>query len=125
MTLRDMPDHELFAHYEEATREDVRNVARRYTRDAIQVLVRLMTGTKTPPSVKRQAATDILNQGWGRPDQRGDGGDAKSAGITINILKLSTGTVESVIAGDSESMEILDAVAVAKSLQAGKVKKDA
>jgi hypothetical protein len=70
--------------------------------------------------VKRACAADILSQGWGRPDSRSDSGGvtAEKAGLVINILKLSTGTVESVTHKGEEMMEVVEAMDVAKMIAA-------
>lgn len=107
-------DVALFDNYEKGEKAGVRELARTHTRAAIQMLVKLMKAPKTPAGVKRQCATDILSQGWGRPDARGDGGDVGSKGLTINILKLSTGVVEQIVATNDEMNDVIEAVDVAK-----------
>jgi hypothetical protein len=106
-------DSELFDTYEKAEVSQVRSLARAHTIDAINTLVTLMKAPRTPPGVKRQCAADILAQGWGRPDARGDGGDHKSSGLVINILKLSTGVVQQVAAGGEVMQDVQEAVDVA------------
>lgn len=106
-------DVALFDSYEKGGKAGVRELARAHTREAIKTLVRLMKAQKTPAGVKRQCATDILSQGWGRPDARGDGGDVGSKGLTINILKLSTGVVEQIVASNEEMSDVIEAVDVA------------
>jgi hypothetical protein len=103
--------------YEEAEKLEVREYARGFCNEAIKTLVKLMRGSKTPPSVKRQCATDILSQGYGRPDSRSDSGGvtAEKAGLTVNILKLSTNTVER-IEGPSDAIDVIEAMDVAKAI---------
>jgi hypothetical protein len=109
-------DAAMFDRYEDSGREEVRDLARKHTHDAIKTLVKLMKGPKTPPGVKRACASDILSQGWGRPDSRADSGGvtAEKAGLVINILKLTTGAVESVTHKGEEMMEVIEAIDVAK-----------
>ena len=105
-------DAALFREYEAATDQDIKELAQSFTCDAVRTLVQIMKGTKTPPGVRRQCAMDILHQGWGRPDSRNDG-DVVSKGLTINIIKLSTGVVET-IHSDVSIPELVEAVDVAK-----------
>lgn len=111
-------DVALFDTYEKGERAGVRELARTHTVEAIKTLVRLMKAPKTPAGVKRQCATDILSQGWGRPDARGDGGDVGSKGLVINILKLSTGVVEQIVATNPEYEHVIEAVDVANLIAA-------
>lgn len=98
--------------YEKAEKDEVRELARQHTKAAMNTLVRLMKAPKTPANVKRQCAMDILSQGWGRPDSRADSGGitAEARGLVINILKLSTNTVERIENIDNRA-EIIDIVA--------------
>lgn len=106
--------------FQDAEREEVRDLAREHTTDAIKTLVRLMKAPKTPPGVKRQCAMDILSQGWGRPDSRSDSGGmtAKAQGITVNILKLSTNTVEQIKTGDEDVIDVSAVLDMANMLAA-------
>jgi hypothetical protein len=101
--------------YQEAERDEVRELARNHTKSAVNTLVRLMKAPKTPAGVKRQCAMDILSQGWGRPDSRADSGGVlpEARGLTINILKLSTNTVETLKSGD-DAIDIVEATDVAR-----------
>jgi len=111
---------EVFDAFDKSEKAEVRELARKHTVDAIKTLVKLMKGPRTPPGVKRQCATDILSQGWGRPDSREDSGGItkEKAGITINILKLSTGTVESVTHKGEALMDVVEAIDVAEAIAA-------
>lgn len=102
--------------YEDAHDAEVRDLARQHTKDAVSTLVRLMKGKRTPAGVKRQCAMDIIAQGWGRPDSRADSGgvSAQARGLTINILKLSTGTVEKIHTNSEVAGDVLDAADVAR-----------
>jgi hypothetical protein len=114
----DIEDKALFDAYKESDQESVRDLARQHTNLAIDTLVKLMKGPKTPPGVKRACAADILNQGWGRPDSRDGGGDTNK-GLIINILKLSTGVVESSTHEGKEFLQVVDAIDVAKAISDG------
>ncbi len=118
MRAKGPSDVALFDHYEKGEKAGVRELARTYTHEAIKTLARLMKAPKTPAGVKRQCATDLLSQGWGRPDARGDGGDVGSKGLTINILRLSTGVVEQITATNDEMDDVINAVDVANLIAA-------
>lgn len=118
ISKKGLGDVELFDGYERGEKKGVRDLARIHTVEAIKTLVKLMRGKKTPAGVKRQCATDILSQGWGRPDARGDGGDVGSKGLVINILKLSTGVVEQIVATNDEMNDVIEAVDVANLIAA-------
>lgn len=105
-------DVALFNAYEEASEQNVKELARSFTCDAVRTIVRIMKNTKATPGVRRQCAMDILNQGWGRPDSRDDRG-AGASGLTINIVKLSTGVVET-IRSDIDAVDVTEALDVAK-----------
>lgn len=118
MTINTGTDTELFNQYEQGEKMQVRALAQKHTVDAVKTLVKLMKAPRTPAGVKRQCAMDILAQGWGRPDSRGDGGEQNKGGLTINILKLSTGMVEQVAVNNAEMHEIQSAVDVAEIIAA-------
>ena len=103
-----------------AEKAEVRDIARLHTKDAIKTLVKLMKAPKTPAGVKRQCAMDLISQGWGRPDSRADSGGvtAEKSGLTINILRLSTNTVET-IHDDRAVEDVVEAVDVARMIEAG------
>jgi len=113
MTVNTGTDAQLFDQYEKGEKIQVRQLAQKHTVEAIKTLVKLMKGPRTPPGVKRQCAMDILTQGWGRPDARGDSSE-KQGGLTINILKLSTGVMESVPVSNAEMTDVMQAVDVAQ-----------
>jgi hypothetical protein len=106
--------------YKKAEKDEIRDLARSHTKAAVQTLARLMKAPKTPPGVKRQCAMDLISQGWGRPDSRADSGGvtAEKAGLTINILRLSTNTVET-IRNDNDVQDVVEAVDVARMIEAG------
>jgi hypothetical protein len=106
--------------FESAEKDEVRDLARKHTPEAIKTLVKLMKAPKTPPGVKRQCAMDLLSQGWGRPDSRSDSGGvtAEARGLVINILKLSTNTVER-IEGGGDVFDVVEALDVAKAIGEG------
>lgn len=112
-------DVALFKEFESAAEQDVKELAQKFTCDAVRTLVKLMKGTKTPPGVKRQCAIDILNQAWGRPDSRNDS-DIVSKGLVINIVKLASGTVETIEAVDvvdiSEAIDVAEMIVDAKAI---------
>jgi Family of unknown function (DUF5681) len=46
---------------------DVRELARRYTADAMSVLAAIMSDPKVVPAARVSAATALLDRGWGKP----------------------------------------------------------
>jgi hypothetical protein len=113
---------DLFEAYADASMEEVRDLCRQHTKDAVATLVRLMNAPRTPPGVKRACAKDILDQGWGRPDARGDGASLGS-GIVINVIKLS-GRVEKITHNSHEMETIAEAREIAKAIALGPGGKD-
>lgn len=105
--------------FEKAEQQEVRELARKHTKEAVQTLVRLMKAPKTPPGVKRQCAMDLISQGWGRPDSRADSGGvtAEKSGLIINILRLSTNTVETI--HGEHNADIIEDVDVARMIASG------
>jgi hypothetical protein len=45
---------------------DVKKLARRYTKETIETLVKIMRSTKAGYPARVAAATELLNRGWGR-----------------------------------------------------------
>lgn len=110
---------DLAKSFEQRLHSEVREVAQVHTRTAIETLVHLMKDEATPPGVRRQSAIDVLSQGWGRPDSRTDsGGDKGTArGLTVNILKLSSGMTERIDATSEDAKAIIEAVDVAAAVE--------
>lgn len=48
---------------------EIREIARKHTNEAIQVLVKVMSDVKAAPAARVGAATALLDRGWGRPAQ--------------------------------------------------------
>ena len=55
---------------------DIRSLARRHTKTAINVLAGIMSEPTAPKAVRIRAAEVLLNRGWGMPTQSLDLGDA-------------------------------------------------
>ncbi len=51
------------------TPTEVRSLARSHTEAAIKCLAGLMNEKKVPPTARVQAATVLLERGWGKPTQ--------------------------------------------------------
>jgi hypothetical protein len=47
----------------------IRDIARSYTAEAINTLGEIMANPKAPPSTRVNAATALLDRGWGKPAQ--------------------------------------------------------
>ncbi|MGA2293336.1 hypothetical protein [Bradyrhizobium sp.] len=59
------------------TTSEVRALARRHTRTAIEVLVGIMRNEDATPAARRAAAATLLDRGWGKappPVAGGEGG---------------------------------------------------
>jgi hypothetical protein len=116
-----MPDSAVAVEkaYIQAEKDEVRELARSHTKAAVNTLVRLMKAPKTPAGVKRQCAMDLIAQGWGRPDSRADSGGmtAEARGLTINILRLSTNTVETLHSDTQDALEVASQVDVTRFLE--------
>ena len=48
---------------------EVQNLARSYTTEAVEGLVRVLRDEKTPPAAVVAAANALLDRAWGRPSQ--------------------------------------------------------
>jgi len=51
------------------TKEELQQIARKYTLPAMKALVQVIEDEDAPPSARIQAATVILERGWGKPKQ--------------------------------------------------------
>lgn len=70
-------------------RAEARALAAAHTPEAINVIVRMMKSTKTPPSVRRACAMDLLNYAHGPSGlDRDERTQTQRTGLTINILRL-------------------------------------
>lgn len=47
----------------------IKELAKAYTKEAIETLAEITTNKKASPSVRVQAATALLDRGWGKPTQ--------------------------------------------------------
>ncbi len=45
----------------------IRDIARQYTEQAIDILIEIASNKKAPPSARVHAACAILDRGWGKP----------------------------------------------------------
>lgn len=73
---------------DEAHEADIRDLAKKHGPKAVNTLASLMRNRRTPPSVKRQCARDLIEIGHGRVGQK-DAGEASTSGLVINIVSLS------------------------------------
>jgi len=83
--------------------------------DAVRVLVRLMKTRKVPPSVRRQCAVDILNQRFGRPEQRAQ--PVERGRLVINVVRLSSGQTQSIDLGPSVALDVDEALRLAETIE--------
>jgi hypothetical protein len=51
---------------------DVRDLAKRYTAEAVETLAKIMRSEDAPPAARTAAATALLDRGYGRPAQAVD-----------------------------------------------------
>lgn len=49
--------------------QEVKDLARRHTEDAMQALIDIATDSKSPPSSRVAAAQALLDRGWGKATQ--------------------------------------------------------
>ena len=63
---------------------EVRELARRYTKEAVATLVDIMQNPKAPPAAKVRAAEVLLDRGWGRPQQQLEIQEAAGLNIVIS-----------------------------------------
>lgn len=63
----------------------IRSLARSHTEAAINVLTGVMNQTDAPPAARVQAATAVLDRGWGKPSQPISGDDDGSP-ISIQAI---------------------------------------
>jgi hypothetical protein len=64
----------------------IRSLARSHTETAVNVLVGIMNQGEAPPAARVQAASAILDRGWGRPTQP-IVGDEDGGPITIEKIE--------------------------------------
>lgn len=74
--------------------EVVRKLASEHNRDAVDTLVELMKGRKTPATVKRACARDIIEIAHGRIGSPAQATQTGGGGLKIIINNLSGGTSE-------------------------------
>ena len=65
---------------------DIRSLARGYTRTALQVLQGIMTDKNAPQSARVNAATYLLDRGWGKPQQSLEIEDKRTHEDAVNEL---------------------------------------
>ena len=58
-----------FSKAQRAALLDVREAAKEYTPSALKTLANIMNNDKAPPSARVQAASVLLDRGWGKPTQ--------------------------------------------------------
>jgi hypothetical protein len=63
---------------------DVQELARCYTKKAIETLAAIMQNEKTPPAARVSAASAILDRGYGKPPQAY--ADAEGGGLDLERL---------------------------------------
>ena len=65
---------------------EIREIARKHTDEAIQVLVMVMSDVKAAPAARVGAATALLDRGWGRPAQTIDANINAKESIDPDLL---------------------------------------
>jgi hypothetical protein len=61
---------------------EIRSLARAHTDSAIKTLAAIMNKKDTPPAARVQAASALLDRGWGKPTQPISGDDDMPALVT-------------------------------------------
>ncbi len=64
---------------------DLKALARTHTREAIDTLVQIMSGPKIAPAARVQAASALLDRGYGKPTQHVAGED--DGPIVLQIVR--------------------------------------
>jgi len=104
--------------------EGVRELARSYTAEAVNILRILMKNPKIREGVRRQAALDLIAIGYPEMKAVADAPVGR-AGMTINILRLSDGAIEVLDNADRQSRKAaLPAVRDALGLPADEERQD-
>ena len=49
------------------TRAGLKDATKRYTGEALAVIVQILQSETTPPGLRMTAASEVLNRGWGKP----------------------------------------------------------
>ena len=97
---------DVLASFDQGEQIELADLANRYTDTAIKTLVEVMKSEDSPANAKVSAATRILEFAHGKANQAPAPVEA-TAGLTINILRLSDGQNRS---------EVMDAVDVAREM---------
>lgn len=69
---------------------DIRSLARSHTRTAIRTLRMIMVTKDAPAASRVAAASELLNRGWGKPQQNHGGSDGEKE-ILVTIRHLVEG----------------------------------
>lgn len=87
------------AHVVTADGKTLRQLARDYTEEALNVLVSVMRDEEAPPPARVSAATNIHDRGWGKPTQPVSGDDeAPPIRHELDLSKLSEQTLREIAA---------------------------
>ena len=79
-------------HPPKEAKEDIRDYARKYGHQAIDVLTRAMNGKEVPYSARVAAANALLDRGYGKPAQAPKEPNTKTIeGIVIEPFRKSNG----------------------------------
>lgn len=65
---------------------DIRSLCRAYTGEAIRHLAAIMRQREYSPAARVQAASVLLDRGWGKPPQAHTGEDDKDIRVTIRQI---------------------------------------
>lgn len=71
---------------------DVREIARGHTRDALEVLSKIMHDGTAPPQARVSAANSLLDRGWGKPAQAVTDAEGGPPRVLVEIVKFAEGT---------------------------------
>lgn len=74
---------------------EIENLAKTYTRDAIETLARIMKNGRAPEAARVSAATHLLDRAWGKPKQAIDA----TVRQVQNAEELSDDELAAIIAG--------------------------
>lgn len=85
---------------------EIREIARKHTDEAIQVLVNVMSDANAAPAARVGAATALLDRGWGRPAQTITASiEDKESMMDAGLLGLASDLLAKIAAGQDIGTE--------------------
>lgn len=79
---------------------DIRSLARVHTEAALRTLAGIMRQPDAPPSARVQAASVLLDRGWGKPHQTSD------VNVNRTVTQMTREELVAIAAGEPEDAEV-------------------